>query len=156
MAEGFADLRQARASSGMRIDTPVALADVLAVVDRCDRWELRWINQVWWEGKDSAWVDQSWDEPLVLDDQTLRAQAAAAEQVINGRFTGFDQGSEVVMIEAVDSSFWLVCQCAIGAASNRVPPARLTSRVVPFQRRSRLGRGRMGAAMTECPPVRTK
>jgi hypothetical protein len=92
----------------MRIDTPVALADVLAVVDRCDRWELRWINQVWWEGKDSAWVDQSWDEPLVLDDQTLRAQAAAAEQVINGRFTGFDQGSEVVMIEAVDSSFWLV------------------------------------------------
>lgn len=38
----------------------------------------------------------------------LREQAADAEQVINGRVTGFDGEREVVMIEAVDSTFWLV------------------------------------------------
>ena|SRR5437763_952204 len=108
MADTFPDLEQPSASSGLRIDTPAVLAEVLDAVDPCDRWELRWINQVWWEGKESSWVDCSWDGPLVLDDPSLRAQAATAEQVINGRFTGFRNGDEAVMIEAVDSSFWLL------------------------------------------------
>lgn len=102
-------LQQPSASSGLRIDAQAGLAEVVDLVDPCDRWDLRWINQVWWEGKDSTWIDRSWDEgPLALDDETLRRQAAGAEQVINGRVTGFRGGEEVVMIEAVDSSFWLV------------------------------------------------
>jgi hypothetical protein len=102
-------LQQPKASSGLRIDEGALLVDLLDLVDRCDCWELRWINQVWWEGKDSTWIDRSWGEgPLALNDGILRRQAAGAEQVINGRFTGFKSGAEVVMIEAADSSFWLV------------------------------------------------
>jgi hypothetical protein len=109
MKDAFAELRQPQASSGLKIPGPVVLAQVLECVESRLRWELSYIDQVWWEGNESEWQEKSWgDTPLLLDDLVLRDQAADAEQVINGRFTGFDGGREVVMIEAVDSTFWLV------------------------------------------------
>jgi hypothetical protein len=109
MTDAFAGLRQPGASSGLKIPEPVVLARVLECVDSSLRWEVSYINQVEWDGHESDWRKKSWDDtPLVLDDMVLRAQAADPEQVINGRFTGFDGEREVVMIEAVDSTFWLV------------------------------------------------
>ena len=109
MSDDFGDLRQPLASSGVRIPMPAELAEVLDVIEPCEHWELRWISQVWSPGDRSVWGDRSWgSSPYVLDDARLRSEGRDAEQVINGRFVGTQDDTEVVMVESVDSTFWLV------------------------------------------------
>jgi hypothetical protein len=108
--------RQPTASSGLRIDHKtndgLLLADILDVIDVGPgdaRWELTAVSVVWWEGQESPW-DDSWNDthPLVLADPDFRQQAVEIIQVVNGRFSAYDRGREIVVVEAIDSSFWLV------------------------------------------------
>ena len=105
---GEFSVTQPRATVGVKISAPTVLSDLLDLVEPCERWELRWITAVWWEGHESEWNDESWEGPVVLADGDLREEARRSEQITNGRFTGFNGAAETVMIEAVDSTFWLI------------------------------------------------
>ena len=52
------------------------------------------------------WADSWGDVPLVLDENELRSRWVG--QIINGRFIGNRDRREVLMVEAIDSTFWLV------------------------------------------------
>jgi hypothetical protein len=67
-------------------------------------WEARCISSVWFDV--DPWADSWADAPLRLDRDALRARWAG--QIIDGRFAALDDDSDVLVIEAVDSSFWLV------------------------------------------------
>lgn len=112
---GVREIGQPAASGGVRImdgvrdgrgltfDLPDILDAIGPVVLGCT-WEARYVASVWTET--DPWDDSWSDVPSPLDTGALRARWMG--QIINGRFTALDDGREVLMIEAVDSSFWLV------------------------------------------------
>lgn len=51
---------------------------------------------------------------MTVEDDVLRTQAAAAQQLINGRFRALANGQEVLVIEAIDSTCWLVWSDDLG------------------------------------------
>jgi len=67
-------------------------------------WEIRRISSVWFDV--DPWADSWGDVPLRLDGEALRERYVG--QIINGRSVALDDDREVVAVEAVDSSFWLV------------------------------------------------
>jgi hypothetical protein len=67
-------------------------------------WDVRRISSVWFEV--DPWADSWGDAPLRLDGEELRERWVG--QIIDGRFAALDDDREVVVLEAVDSSFWLV------------------------------------------------
>ncbi len=91
---------------------------------------------MWWPGNESPWED-SWidDDPLELSDEAFRHQATGITQVINGRFSAYRDGTEIVAVEAVDSSFWLVWSddaTILGYMRGRFPKASPASPPSPF------------------------
>ena len=67
-------------------------------------WEVRRVSSVWFDV--DPWADSWGDVPLRLDGEALRARWVG--QIIDGRFAALDDDRQVVAVEAVDSSFWLV------------------------------------------------
>ena len=113
MADNFA-LTLPRAKTGLRVEDADGglsfdLRELLAVlgVPADASWLVQWVSGHGPDGGDHPWPD-SWDAPVVVDGTTLTRQAADVAQVINGRFTAFRDAQELVMVEAVDSTFWLV------------------------------------------------
>jgi hypothetical protein len=109
------EIDQPAASDGVRIadgtrDGGGLRFDLLDVLDALHpflggvTWEVRFISSVWMNT--DPWLDSWTDEPLRLDTEALRERYEG--QIINGRFTAVSGSREVLMVEAVDSSFWLV------------------------------------------------
>jgi len=129
-------------SSGLRIDHArndgLGLAVILDEIDLGPgevHWELTYVSVVWWPGHESPW-DESWikDSPLALSDDVFRGEAGRIE-VINGRFSGHRGVREVVVVEAIDSSFWLVWSDDADILSRvraRFPDASPASLPTPF------------------------
>lgn len=94
----------------------IDLKDILAVIDSRPewRWQLHYINEVWWDEQPPFWTE-SWDaDGMTVEDDVLRTQAAAAQQVINGRLRALANRQEVLVIEAIDSTCWLVWSDDLG------------------------------------------
>ena len=109
------EIDQPAASVGVRIadgtrDGGGLRFDLLDILDALDPfvggviWEVRFISSVWLTT--DPWLDSWTDEPQRLDTQALRERYEG--QIINGRFTAVSGSRQVLMVEAVDSSFWLV------------------------------------------------
>ena len=95
-------------------------------------WEVRCISSVWFDV--DPWADTWGDVPLRLDGDALRERWVG--QIINGRFAALDDDREVIVVEAVDSSFWLVLSedaAVLAAVTGRFAD------VVPIGGPSRLG-----------------
>jgi hypothetical protein len=108
------EFRQPQARQGLKLsggDGPLTfdLEQILAALAlaRDVTWEVAWISAVGADGTAHPWPG-SWDAPVSVDATTLARQAMNVVQVINGRFTARRGGRELVVVEAVDSSFWLV------------------------------------------------
>lgn len=79
------------------------------------RWVLRaaWFNgdvrAVWPEGHEYAEARSEDPGGLPLTWQEMATLAASCQQVIDGRFTGYDEsGRPFVQMQAIDSSYWIV------------------------------------------------
>jgi hypothetical protein len=100
LSEGFFDLREVMGAVG----------DLTSL-----RWVLRdvWFNgdvrPVWPEGHEHA--EGGSEEPggLPLTWAQMASLAESCQQVIDGRFTGYDEhGQPSVQLQAIDSSYWVV------------------------------------------------
>ena len=107
-------LSQPEASTGLRVEDANGglsfdLRELLGVLEVPDDafWHVQWVSGHGPDGVDHPWPD-SWNAPVAVDGATLTRQAADVAQVTNGRFTAFRDAEELVMLEAVDSTFWLV------------------------------------------------
>lgn len=119
-----------RDGGGLNFDLPEVLDAIGSFVYGLT-WEVRFISSVWMDS--DPWLDSWADEPLRLDSDALRARWVG--QIINGRFAAFDGAREVLMIEAVDSSFWLVWSddaTVLSALTSRFDDATPVTPPTPF------------------------
>lgn len=109
------EIAQPAASGGVRIADGVRDGgglnfDLIEVLDALDpflrgvNWQVRFISSVWMDA--DPWSESWADGGLRLDSDALRQRYEG--QIVNGRFAAVSNGREILMIEAVDSSFWLV------------------------------------------------
>jgi hypothetical protein len=108
------EFRQPQARQGLKLsggDGPLTfdLQEILAALALPTdvTWEVQWISGIGADGSSHPWPG-SWAAPVSVDITMLTHQASAVDQVINGRFTATRGSRELVVVEAVDSSFWLV------------------------------------------------
>lgn len=71
----------------------------------------------------------------LLSDDVFRHQAVEVNEVINGRLRARRGDRELVVVEAIDSTFWLVWSDdadILGAVREQFPDAELASPPSPF------------------------